>query len=126
MSAQLLRDPHLWTAGAYCVIGLMLLAGALHIWWTHPVNRAFTFGPYLTEKGVRLVLRMLPLVWLFGLVIASCAVDHAAESMAMVGMVPWPVVHVLGLFEAVVSWITALSMVWLAVRSGWGLLWTRT
>ena len=125
MTRVLLSDPHLWTAGAYCVIGLLLILLALHVWWAHPLKRAFIFGPYLTETGARLVLHLWPLVFLFGAFIASCAADHAADSLAMVGLVSRSAVNALGFVEAVISWWTAVSMVWLLARKVWGREWTR-
>lgn len=122
MIAALLADPHIWTAGAYLVIGIRMIVVALCIWWAHPLKRAFIFGPILTEDGVRFVLRNWPLVFLFGAFIFSCAIDHAAEAIIMTGHLITPVMNVLGWFEAVISWATAAALVGTEIRGRW---WTR-
>lgn len=117
-------DAHLWTAGAYFVIGLILIGLAFAVWFTHPVNRVFVFGPYLTERGMHVVMRSWPLVALFGAFIFSCAVDHAVEWLMMHGR---PELHgaltFFSVIEAVISWFTALVMIWLGgralVRASW-------
>lgn len=105
----------LYTAGAYYLIGFVLLGAAGVIWWTHPVNRALLFGPFVTVAGLRLVLRLWPLVWLFGLFIFSCGVEHHAHYLMQRGAVAPETVAFLGVVEAVVSVWTAASMAALTV-----------
>ncbi len=113
---------HIWTAGAYFLIGGALILLAIRIWWTHPINRAFLFGPYLTPAGVRVLLHHWPLVFLFGAFIFACALDHAAEALATLGW--WPklltadFLKFLATGEAVVSVVTAL-VVMLVARRAW-------
>jgi hypothetical protein len=122
MIADLLADPHFWTAGAYVLIGARLIVLALCIWWAHPLKRAFIFGPLLTETGVRFVLHNWPFVFLFGAFIFSCAADHAADAIAMAGRHMNAAVNILGWIEATISWATAFAMVGAEIRGRW---WTR-
>lgn len=116
---------HLLTAFAYYVIGAILIYVAVKVWWTHPVNRAFLFGPYLTETGVRELLRLWPMTFMFGAFIASCAVDHNLDWLAMRGMADPRWVETAALVEAIISWGTALSLLLICLRAAWSRLWHR-
>src|SRR5687767_6178564 len=113
----LLYSPTLFTALAYYIIGGLLIYYAIKVWTTHPINRVFIFGDYLTAEGVRLVMAMWPLVILFGLFIFSCAAEHHIHWLWSHG---WErsrwVLLFMGWIEAVISLITAAVLVFLATR----------
>ncbi len=111
-------DAHIWTALAYYIIGVAMLALAFKVWWTHPINRVFIFGPYLTTQGIKVVMMSWPLVALFGAFIFSCAVDHHVDWLVSRGahdLVKW--LHFFGVIEAVISWLTALVVIYLGGRA---------
>lgn len=110
---------HLVTAIDYYVIGFALLLVVFRIWWTHPVNRAFVFGPYVTPEGVSLLLRNLPLIALFGAFIASCALDHHLDWLAGRRLVSYELVEIAALVEALISTLTMISIVLLVIRAIW-------
>ncbi len=112
---------HLVTSIDYYIIGLVLLTCVFRVWWTHPVNRAFIFGRYVTPEGVKVILRNLPLVFLFGAFIASCALDHQLDWLAGEGYIDYSFVELSALIEALVSTLAAISVVYIAVKA----LWTR-
>jgi hypothetical protein len=113
---SLVATPHLWTALAYYVIGFLLLVVALRVWWMHPVNRAFVFGPYVTEEGLALILRNWMFVFLFGAFILSCGIEHHLEYLASHGRVDFVTVRFAAIIETVISVWTAASAAWLIAR----------
>lgn len=112
---------HLITALAYYVIGAVLLVTAFRVWWTHPINRVFSMGKYLTPDGVRAVLQNWWLVMLFAAFILACAFEHNAEWLMMHGY--WPdiirseLIDMLGETESIISVATAACVLWLRVKS---------
>jgi len=114
-----LGNAHLYTALAYYVIGLVLLGVSIKIWWTHPVNRALIFGPYVTQEGMKLILRNWPFMAMFGAFILSCAFDHHADWLASRGTISYAYVDILSIIEAMISVWTAGSMVFVALRAAW-------
>lgn len=108
------------TATAYYAIGMLLILVAAKMYSTHPVNRVFIFGHYLTEEGMRVVMRHWPLVSLFGLFIFSCAVEHHLH---------WYYYHehesvidylvLAGWIEAGISTLTAVTLLLMTAR--WGM-----
>lgn len=116
-------DAHLWTAGAYYIIGVVLIGLAFSVWWTHPVNRVFIFGRFLTEDGMRLVMMSWPMVLLFGAFIFSCAVDHHVEYLHSHGRPHLrEAVVFFSIVEAVISGLTAIVILALGGRALWRLL----
>jgi hypothetical protein len=116
-------EAHLWTAGFYYIIGLVLIGLAFSVWWTHPVNRVFIFGRYLTQDGMRLVMMSWPMVLLFGAFIFSCAVDHHVEYLHSHGRPRLrSAVVFFSIVEAVISGITAIVILALGGRALWRLL----
>lgn len=111
---------HLVTAVAYVVIGMPLVLIALRVWWTHPINRAIRYGPYITPAGLRVLLNNWPFVFLFGVFILACALDHGAEWLFNNGYGgTWLVIDHLNMLagiEAAVSVLTALSVLWAGVK----------
>lgn len=95
-------SPHDITAFAYYLIGAVLIEVSLRVWWTHPINRAFFFGPLLTEAGMKVLLRNWQLVFLFGAFIFSCAVEHSLD-----GHTPAQTQLVAAWVEAAISIATA-------------------
>lgn len=117
---------HLWTAFAYYIIGAALLGMAATVWWTHPVNRVFLIGRYLTPEGMKAVLMSQPLVALFGAFIFSCALDHHVEYFMQHGHPELaPALHFFSTVEAVISWATALIIVYLGGRALMRALWRK-
>ena len=107
---------HLATAIAYLAIGGVLLRLAGVMWFSHPVNRVFLFGPYLTEEGLKLVLRSWPLVFLFGAFILSCAIDHALDLRLGNHHGVSRGLEIAAVTEAVISITTACCVLWVAAR----------
>lgn len=68
-------DPRLISAVALLIIGLALTLFVVRVWLTHPVNRVFLLGKFVTEDGLRLMLANLPAVFALGLfaITAACA-----------------------------------------------------
>lgn len=60
-------DPRFISAIALLLIGLSLIGFVVRVWLTHPVNRVFIVGPFVTEDGLRLLLRNLPTGFALGL-----------------------------------------------------------
>lgn len=109
--------PTLFTAVAYYIIGSLLIYVAGKLWLTHPVNRAFILGPYLTEKGARLLMQSWPLVPLFGLFIFSCAAEHHLNWLYSHGNPELSeLVKFMGWVEAGIADITALILLYLVVH----------
>lgn len=108
---------HLITAAAYVVIGAVLLVWVFRVWWTHPVGRAFSFGPYVTPEGGALIFRNLPLVFLFGAFIATCALDHGLDWLANREIVSYAWVEIAALVEALVSSLAAGSVALIVCRA---------
>ncbi len=71
-------DLRLVTAVALLIIGFCFLVFSARIWLTHPVNRVFTIGPFVTEAGLQLVLRHIPLIFILGLYAVADAVTEVA------------------------------------------------
>ena len=60
-------DPRFVSAGALIVIGAILCGFIIRVWNTHPINRVFVLGPYVTQAGQALLLKNLPTVFAIGL-----------------------------------------------------------
>ena len=101
---------HFATACAYLFIGGALLHLAARMWFSHPINRVFIFGPYLTEEGLRAVLKSWPLVFLFGAFILSCAIDHGLDLWFGGHRVVARGLEIAAVSEAVISVFTALCV----------------
>lgn len=120
MMSHLIDPSHLATAFGYLVIGGVLLELAFRLWNTHPVNRPFLFNGLLTERGVARLLKLWPLVFLFGAFILSCAIDHALDYIFDGHRGHFPVLEAAAVAEAVITWVTAIVLVFVRVRwSSW-------
>lgn len=110
-------DPRLVTAAAYLVVGLAASAVSLRIWWTHPVNRVFGLGPFVTEAGLRLVLANVRAIFALGLFALASGLSRLAYWKAGVASTGggWP--HFFGLIEMIFAvWAAACVVV-----AGWRL-----
>ncbi len=86
-------DPRIISAVALVIIGLALDGCVLRVWCTHPVNRVFLVGRFVTEDGLRFMLKHLSTIFALGLFAITAALakfayalrwrgNHAAESYA--------------------------------------------
>lgn len=111
---------HLITAAAYTVIGVPLIIIALKVWWTHPINRAIHYSSYITPNGMKILLSNWPFVFLFGVFILVCAVDHAANWMFANGYGgTWLMIydlHMIAAMETGVSVLTAILVIWVGLK----------
>lgn len=71
-------DPRIISAAALVVIGLVLCGFVVRVWLTHPVNRVFLVGKFVTGEGLRLLLTHLPAVFAAGLFAISAAMARFA------------------------------------------------
>jgi hypothetical protein len=114
-------DPLIYTAGAYYIIGLLLIVTASMLFSAHPVNRVFLLGKYLTPDGARVLMKNWPFVSMFGLFIFSCAVEHHLHWLFSHG---YPNLETgllfMGWIEAGISIITALIILIKIGHWGWG------
>lgn len=72
-------DPRIVVACCFYVVGISAIGLALRIWWTHPINRVFNLGPFVTPAGLEFLLRYLTLgIFALGLFALSAgAAKHA-------------------------------------------------
>lgn len=113
-----MAEPLIWTAGAYFVIGLILIIAAFRLWAMHPLQRAPRMLVHLTPEGSKMVLKRWPLVYLFGAFILSCAFEHAAHWAYPHGLATKEMVFGLAVAEAIISVVTAVYVLWLSTI--WG------
>jgi hypothetical protein len=103
-------DPRYITAGGLTFVGVALCVLALRVWWTHPVNRVFFLGDYVTEEGIRTLLGAVPLIFVIGLAVISSALARLAYSLRL------PFREAAGLIEAIFSVWAAGSVIVVTVR----------
>lgn len=60
-------DPRLLTGPSLIVIGAVFLFLGLRLWIVHPVNRVLRLGPFVTEEGLGVVIRLRVLLTNLGL-----------------------------------------------------------
>lgn len=60
-------DPRMITGPALVVMGALFLLMAWRLWRVHPLNRVFRLGPYVTEQGMKEVIRLRLTFASFGL-----------------------------------------------------------
>lgn len=73
-------DPRIVSGTCLLLIGLVLSAFVIRVWMTHPVNRVFLVGRFVTEDGLKLLLRNLPTAFACGLF----AISMGAAKLAYV------------------------------------------
>ena len=54
------------TAGCLILIGAAFIYRALQVWWMPLSQRVILFEPYLTPEGLKRMLKLWPLVFIFG------------------------------------------------------------
>lgn len=79
---EFIGDVRLLAAFGYYVTAIVLLRAASHVWSMPPQRRALVFGPFLQPRGVAVLLRYLPVVWIIGASILGCAVGRTANWIA--------------------------------------------
>lgn len=101
-------DFRLVSAIALLVIGFCFLMFSLRIWLTHPVNRVFTIGPFVTEAGLQLVLRHIPLVFILGVYsLSKSLADVAYYARAHWGFA-WDAANTLSLLSGIMACFAAI------------------
>lgn len=55
-----------FTGPAFLIVGALMLTIALRLWLVHPINRVFRIGPFVTERGMKAILRMRMVFASFG------------------------------------------------------------
>lgn len=114
-------DPRIVTAIAYAVIGVSAVVLGLRVLATHPINRVFALGAFLTEEGMRALLRVVPLLIALGMFAIASALSRLAYWQAGVDHASsgWP--HFFGVIETVFALWAAISLarsVWQLCRKG--------
>lgn len=101
-------DFRLVSAIALLIIGFCFLMFSLRIWLTHPVNRVFTIGPFVTEAGLQLVLRHIPLVFILGVyALATALADVSYYARAHWGF-GWDAANTLSLLSSAMAILAAV------------------
>lgn len=109
-------DARIVTAASLCLIGLIVTSFTVKVWFTHPLNRAFLFGPYLTEAGLRLALKGWPSLFLLGALAIAGGASKLAYWLRWRGDVPDELAAMLGLIEAALSLWSAGTLSVFSVR----------
>jgi hypothetical protein len=110
-------DPRLISAVALLIIGLSVCGFVLRVWNTHPINRVFLVGDYLTEKGLRFLLKyVLVTAFAGGLyALAMAAAKFAYVARWRGGAVP---ADAFGSIEAVFSVWAVVAVLWVVIQLG--------
>lgn len=105
-----------WLTGTcLCLIGLSLVSLALKVWWMPLHRRAVVFEPYLTDRGVRMMLDAWPLVFVLGGFLIITGVSKWAYYLSGYGAAE--IASGIGFLEAIFSIWTAGSVTVVAVRA---------
>ena len=105
-------DPRIISAIALLVIGLTINAFVVRVWRTHPVNRVFLVGEFVTEEGLRLMLKNLPTVFALGLFAIAAAFAKFAYAARWRGKVDNHFADFFGVIEAVFAvWAACCVMI---------------
>jgi len=109
-------DPRLISAAALLVIGLLLISFVARVWVTHPVNRVFLVGKFVTEDGLRLLFKNLPSAFALGLfaIAAGCAKIAYVERWK--GHIASELADFFGIIEAIFAVWAASCVIIAAVR----------
>lgn len=110
-------DLRWFTSACLIGLGLALTYVARHVWWTSPAERASLLGPYLTDAGLRFVLRAWPLVFILGLWFVTAGVSKLAFYARWRGALATEIANGIGLLEAIFSLWVVGSVVWVTVRT---------
>jgi hypothetical protein len=114
-------DARIVTGVSLCLIGFIVLAFTFKVWFTHPLNRAFLLGPYLTPEGLKVVLRGWPTLFLLGALAIAAGVSRLAYWLQARDYAPDELAATLGLIEASLSLWAAGTLSVFALRTwlGW-------
>lgn len=110
-------DARIITAICLCIIGFIVTGFTLKVWWTHPINRVFLFGPYLTPEGLKVILRGWPMLFLLGALAISGGVSRFVHWLRWRGLAADELASMVGLVEAALSLWAAGGLVIFAVRT---------
>ncbi len=104
-------DLRLLSAIALLIIGCCFLIFSLRIRLTHPVNRVFTIGPFVTDAGLQLVLRHIPLIAILGVYALSTSLaDVSYYARAHWGF-SWDAANALSLVSSIMAIIASIYVV---------------
>lgn len=112
---MMIFDARLITAFGLFVVGVILISGAVKMWATHPVNRVFTLGQYVTEEGLRLVLNNWIIVFTFGVTALAEAAGRVAYWAQDKGLISPGITGAIGVLEA---GFTVWAMI-CTIRAAW-------
>jgi hypothetical protein len=104
------------TAICYGVVGLSFVALAVWVWWMPLHRRAVLFEPYLTPRGVELMLGAWPLVFVVGAFMIVSGASRLAYFMHS-GRVLDSFTLGIGMLEAIFSFWAAGSVTVVAARA---------
>ena len=107
-------DPRFISAAAFIIIGLCIIFFVARVWMTHPINRVFKVGPYVTEEGLRLMLSHLPTIFSLGLFSLAAGLAKGAYALRWRGNYNGNWADLFGLIEAIFA-VWAASCVIVAV-----------
>jgi hypothetical protein len=103
-------DPRLLTAFALFIVGLAATSLAVRIWWTHPINRVFSLGPFVTEAGLKALLVHSPTIFALGLFAYASSASHLAFVARWNGHIGTEAAHFFGLVEALFATWAAIAV----------------
>ena len=103
-------DPRILTGIALLVVGISATVLAMRIWWTHPINRVFSIGPFVTEKGLKALLRHSGTIYALGVFAIVSALSRLAFVGLRYGWVAPRLAYLMGLFEALFATWAALAV----------------
>lgn len=78
-------DPRQVSGAAFLLVGVIVCGFVIRVWITHPVNRVFLVGDYITGKGLRFLLNNLPTVFALGLAAISAGIAKFAYAARWTG-----------------------------------------
>lgn len=114
-------DARIVTAVSLCLIGLIVCGFTAKVWWTHPVQRAHLFGPYLTPMGLETLLRGWPMLFLLGAVAITGGISRFIHWLRWRRMASDELASGAGLIEAAFSLWAAGALVIFVIKTwrGW-------
>lgn len=113
-------DPRYITAVALLIVGIAALSVAARILSTHPINRVFTLGPFVTEEGLRALLKYTPTIVALGMFALACGASNIAYALRWEGRVSTETAYFFGYLEAGTAIWAGVAVIVTAVR-----LWRR-
>ena len=93
------------------LLGVWMIWVALRLWATHPINRVFGLGPYVTEEGLRFLLQHWLMVFALGLTLLTQALSRFSFKLYQLGHADALWAEAFGLTEAGLTlWSTILAV----------------